>query len=82
MILSPIEIITRKRNGEKLTEDEIQFIIDGYTRGDIPDYQISALLMAIYFRGMDAEETATPGPAHARFRRGAGFERHSRAEGG
>ncbi len=59
MILSPIEIITRKRNGEKLTEAEIQFIIDGYTRGDIPDYQISALLMAIYFRGMDAEETAT-----------------------
>ncbi|MDE6517520.1 MAG: thymidine phosphorylase, partial [Acetatifactor sp.] len=51
------DIIMKKRNGGKLTSEEIQFFITGYTRGDIPDYQVSALMMAVYFQGMDAEET-------------------------
>lgn len=52
------DIITRKRNGEELTKKEIQFFINGYTEGSIPDYQASALLMAIYFKGMSKKETA------------------------
>ena len=51
------DIIKKKRDGGKLSKEEIDFVISGYTAGDIPDYQISALLMAIYFRGMDIGET-------------------------
>ncbi len=51
------DIIKKKRDGGKLSAAEIQFFIDGYVRGEIPDYQASALCMAIYFRGMDVEET-------------------------
>lgn len=52
------DIILKKRNGEELTKEEIQFFINGYTEGTIPDYQASALLMAIYFKGMSKSETA------------------------
>lgn len=52
------ELIEKKREGNVLTEEEIQFFIKGYTRGEIPDYQASALLMAIYFQGMTTEESA------------------------
>ncbi|MDD8017546.1 MAG: thymidine phosphorylase [Bacteroidota bacterium] len=52
------EIIRKKRNGETLSSDEMKFFIDGYVRGDIPDYQMSAFLMATYFRGMNTKETA------------------------
>jgi len=52
------DIILKKRNGEQLTKEEIDFFIKGYTGGEIPDYQAAALLMAIYFRGMDKRETA------------------------
>lgn len=52
------EIIEHKRDGFKLTRDEIHFFIENYVSGSIPDYQASALLMAIYLKGMDAEETA------------------------
>ncbi|MCY4063781.1 MAG: thymidine phosphorylase [Chloroflexi bacterium] len=51
------EVIERKRDGHALTESEIRFFIRGYTAGDIPDYQMAALLMAIYFRGMNRAET-------------------------
>ncbi|MCD1260739.1 pyrimidine-nucleoside phosphorylase [Paenibacillus athensensis] len=51
-----VDVIHRKRSGEALTAEEIRFVIAGYTAGDIPDYQMSALLMAIYFNGMTAEE--------------------------
>lgn len=52
------DIIIKKRNGEELTKEEIQYFINGYTEGRIPDYQAAALLMAIYFRGMTKKETA------------------------
>lgn len=51
------DIIMKKRNGEVLSKAEIDFFIEGYTKGEIPDYQVSALMMAIYFRGMNEEET-------------------------
>jgi len=47
----------KKRDGGKLTSEEIEFFVRGYTEGLIPDYQMSALLMAIYFRGMFFSET-------------------------
>ena len=52
------DIIEHKKRGNTLTEEEIQFVVTGYTDGSIPDYQVSALLMAIYFQGMSLEETA------------------------
>lgn len=51
------DVIVKKREGEKLSAEEIKFVVDGYTKGEIPDYQMSALLMAILLRGMDREET-------------------------
>ena len=51
-----VDIIERKRMGTSNTQEEIKFVIEGYVRGDIPDYQVSAWLMAIYFQGMDEEE--------------------------
>lgn len=53
------EIIAKKQSGRELTEDEIEFFVNGVADGSIPDYQISALLMAIWFRGMTEEETVT-----------------------
>ena len=52
------DLIEKKKRGEALSEEEIREMITLYTRGDIPDYQMSALMMAIYFRGMNAEETS------------------------
>ena len=51
------DIIMKKRNGGELSKEEIDFFIDGYTKGEIPDYQVSALMMAIYFRKMTEGET-------------------------
>lgn len=53
----PMEIIKKKRNGLELTSEEIDFFIQSYTETKIPDYQMSALLMAVYFRGMNSTET-------------------------
>ncbi|MDO6354510.1 pyrimidine-nucleoside phosphorylase [Caloramator sp. CAR-1] len=52
------DIILKKRNGGELTKEEIEFVVNGYTKGEIPDYQVSALLMAIYFQKMNKRETA------------------------
>lgn len=52
------DLILKKRMGEELTKEEINFFIEGYTKGDIPDYQVSALLMAIFFKKMNSRETA------------------------
>ncbi len=53
----PAELIKKKRNGLPLTPEEIDFFINSYTNGSVPDYQMAALLMAIFFRGMSAAET-------------------------
>jgi len=52
------DLIMKKRNGSELTTEEINFFVGGYTDGTIPDYQVSALLMAIYFQKMNKRETA------------------------
>jgi pyrimidine-nucleoside phosphorylase len=51
------DLIAKKRDGGALEKDEIQFMIDGYVGGTVPDYQMSAMCMAILFRGMDSRET-------------------------
>lgn len=56
-MMNTVDILTKKRDGYVLTDEEIKHIVMGYTSGDIPDYQMSAFLMAVYFRGMDKEET-------------------------
>ncbi|WP_367333308.1 pyrimidine-nucleoside phosphorylase [Limosilactobacillus sp.] len=54
-----VDVIDAKRNGKALTDDQLQFFVDGVVDGSIPDYQVSALLMAIYFQGMtSAEQTS------------------------
>jgi len=52
-----VDLILKKRNGGKLTTEEIEFMVQGYVRGAIPDYQISAFMMAVFFQDMDDEET-------------------------
>lgn len=56
---NPAQIIARKRDGASLSTADIANFVDGFTRGTVPDYQMSALAMAIYLRGMDLKETTT-----------------------
>jgi pyrimidine-nucleoside phosphorylase len=51
-----VDLILRKRGGDELSVEELQYLVNGYTSGDIPDYQMSALLMATYFNGMTDRE--------------------------
>jgi pyrimidine-nucleoside phosphorylase len=53
----PAELIQRKRDGEELASDEIAELVLGYARGDVPDYQLAAFCMAVYFRGLTPRET-------------------------
>ncbi len=53
-----LEILIKKRNGRKLSPGEINYTVSNYTAGNIPDYQMAAWLMAVYFRGLDEQETA------------------------
>ncbi|QIR35085.1 Pyrimidine-nucleoside phosphorylase [Bacillus velezensis] len=53
-----VDLIVKKQNGKELTTEEIQFFVKGYTDGSIPDYQASALAMAIYFQDMTDQERA------------------------
>lgn len=55
--MNTYDIIMKKRDGHILSQDEIAYMVNGYTNGDIPDYQMSAFLMAVYFQGMNHEET-------------------------
>jgi pyrimidine-nucleoside phosphorylase len=55
--LNVVELIRKKRGGKPLTVEEFRYLLGGYVKGEIPDYQISAFLMACYFRGMNDEET-------------------------
>ena len=73
-----VDLIVRKRDGGRLTREEIDWFVAGVTDGSVPDYQASALLMAIVFRGLDDEETrlahrrdgpvGRPGRPHPRLR--------------
>lgn len=51
-----VDVIEKKRDGHTLSKEEIEFVINGYVKQEIPDYQISSFLMAVYFQGMDKEE--------------------------
>jgi hypothetical protein len=51
-----VDLIQRKRDGEELSPEEIEFLVNGYTTGDIPDYQMSAFLMAVFYSGMSDRE--------------------------
>ncbi|PEK52592.1 pyrimidine-nucleoside phosphorylase [Bacillus toyonensis] len=53
-----VDLIAKKRDGQALTTEEINFIVEGYTNGDIPDYQVSSLAMAIFFQDMNDQERA------------------------
>lgn len=53
-----VDLINKKKNGGVLTKEEINFVVKGYTNGDIPDYQMSAFLMTVYFKGMNKTEIA------------------------
>ena len=53
-----VDLIQRKRDGEELAPEEIEFLVEGYTSGDIPDYQMSSFLMAVYFSGMSDREVS------------------------
>ncbi|MGD9289098.1 MAG: thymidine phosphorylase [Desulfobacterales bacterium] len=54
--MSVYELIKKKRNGRELSDAEIKFLIDGFVNGNIPDYQMAAFLMAVYFKGMTSRE--------------------------
>jgi pyrimidine-nucleoside phosphorylase len=56
-MIHPAELIERKRNGEELSAEEIAELILAYARGEVPDYQLAAFCMAVYFRGLNAAET-------------------------
>jgi len=56
-MIRPAELIERKRNGEELSAGELADLILGYARGEVPDYQLAAFCMAVYFRGLNAAET-------------------------
>ncbi|RBY77745.1 thymidine phosphorylase [Geodermatophilus sp. TF02-6] len=58
MTFDAIDVIRTKRDGGALRPDQIRWVIDAYTRGAVPDEQVSALLMAVFFRGLDADELA------------------------
>src|SRR5262249_47981922 len=53
-----VDLIQRKRDGEELSPEEIEFLVDGYTKGDIPDYQMSSFLMAVFYSGMSDREVS------------------------
>lgn len=56
--MNVVQIIKHKRDGQALTKEELRFLVEGFTTGEIPDYQMSAFLMATYFKGMSPEESA------------------------
>ena len=56
MKYNPVELILKKRNGETLTENQMKFFVESYLKGEIPEYQMSAFLMSIFFKNMEIEE--------------------------
>ncbi len=70
-----VDLIRRKRDSGALSPDEIRFLIDGYTRGNIPDYQMAAWLMAAWIRGLNPRRTGGADRGHAALGRSARFLR-------
>ena len=68
------DIIMKKRNGGILSEEELRFFIDGYSCGDIPDYQAAAWLMAVFFSGNDSGGNGTADQINDGIRKGYGLE--------
>lgn len=65
-----VDIIQKKRDGLELSKEEIQWLIDGYVEGSVPDYQMSAFAMAVYFKGMTTREiSGSEVPRHKRVSR-------------
>jgi pyrimidine-nucleoside phosphorylase len=56
-VIRPAELIERKRDGEELGADELRELVLGYAREEVPEYQMAAFLMAVYFRGLSSRET-------------------------
>src|SRR6267378_1270651 len=56
-VIHVAELIRRKRDGERLSGEEVSELVLAYARGDVPDYQMAAFCMAVYFRGLNGEET-------------------------
>jgi len=56
-VIRPVELIERKRDGGELTAEELEELMLGYAKGEVPDYQLAAFCMAVYFRGLTAAET-------------------------
>lgn len=56
--MNTVEIINKKKYGEALSYEEIEYMIDGYVNDTIPDYQIASWLMAVYFQGLNSDETS------------------------
>ena len=75
-----VDLIRRKRDSEALSPDEIRFLIDGYTRGTIPDYQMAAWLMAAWIRGLNPGELAALDRGDAALGRSARSERFAGAK--
>ena len=62
------EIIKKKRDGLELSGEEINFLVSGFVKGRIPDYQMSAFLMAVYYRSMNIRECCDPDQGHGTIR--------------
>src|SRR2546430_9111565 len=72
--MNALEVISHKRDGGEHTPEEINFLLSGYLRGEVPDYQIAAWLMADVIPGVTRADTLTPSPALAT--RGEGLDLH------
>jgi len=79
--MNTVTLIKKKRSGERLSREELRYLIEGYTKGQIPDYQLSAFLMAVYFKGMRRRNRRSGG-VNGAFRRCGGPHPHKKPESG
>jgi len=77
-----VDLIRKKRDSGELSREEINFLVSGYTRGEIPDYQMAAWLMAVWIRGMNPLRARGPHRSDALFRGSPQSFRDSRQESG
>ena len=75
-----VDLIRKKRDSGEHSREEIDFLVSGYTRGDIPDYQMAAWLMATWLRGLSLRGDRRAHRSHAALRRGSGPLRSARAK--